>query len=173
VLAIGILLVVPEVIWILGGKEYAGAIYCLPPLITSCVFQFIYTMYVNIEFYEKKTIGVALATMVATGINLALNFILIPISPENGYIIAAYTTLAGYIVLFIMHYFMVKRLGMDHVYNTKNIVIILLATLLISLVANVLYKVVLIRYTIVLIYGLGVLFIIFKKKDVLKNLIKN
>ena len=64
ILTIGVLFCVPEIILILGGRQYSGAVYCLPALIVSCVFQFIYTMYVNIEFYEKKTIGVASATMV-------------------------------------------------------------------------------------------------------------
>ena len=72
-LIVGILVLVPEIIWVLGGEQYAEAIYCLPALITSCVFQFIYTMYVNIEFYEKKTVGVSIATILATIISMILN----------------------------------------------------------------------------------------------------
>ena len=53
VIIVGILILIPEIILILGGKQYSGAIYCLPPLATSCVFQLVYTMYVNIEFYKK------------------------------------------------------------------------------------------------------------------------
>lgn len=176
VLAIGLLMLVPEVILILGGKKYEVANYCLPPLIASCVFQFIYTMYVNIEFYEKKTIGVAAATVTATVINIVLNLIFIPLSPENSFTIAAYTTLVGYVVLFILHYFLVKRMGMTHVYNTKFMVGILLTVLAISGVMNLLYcdhlMLRIIRYIITLVYGCIVLFYLYKNKNIMLSIFK-
>ncbi len=165
VLIVGVLMLIPEIILILGGRQYAGAIYCLPPLVTSCVFQFIYTMYVNIEFYEKKTIGVSIATMIATVINIVLNFVFIPMSPENSFVIAAYTTLAGYIILFILHYFIVKRMKMDHVYDIKFVLTILGATLIISGSMNLLYRVTLIRYGVLVAYAAAVLYAGHKYKD--------
>lgn len=164
-LVVGVLIMVPEIILILGGREYAGAIYCLPPLITSCVFQFIYTMYVNIEFYEKKTLGVSIATMIATVVNIVLNLIFIPMSPENSYIIAAYTTLTGYVILFVLHYFIVKRMKMDHVYDIGYILRILGATIIIAAIMNFLYKMNTARYCILVLYGMSVLMIIYKLKD--------
>lgn len=164
-LIIGVLMLIPEIILILGGRQYMGAIYCLPPLVTSCVFQFIYTMYVNIEFYEKKTIGVSVATLIATAANIILNLIFIPMNPEYSYVIAAYTTLAGYIILFGLHYYIVKRMKMDHVYDIRFILAILSLTLVISGLMNILYRFTVVRYVIVLAYGIIVLIIGSKNKD--------
>lgn len=142
------------------------AIYCLPPLITSCVFEFIYTMYVNIEFYKKKTMSVALATIIATILNIILNFIFIPIMPEYGYIIAAYTTLIGYGVLFVLHYYLVRFMNMAFVYDIKYIIMILISFIVISVIFNFLYSYTILRYMIIFIYTCSILIFIYKNKIV-------
>ena len=167
---VGILLLVPEVILILGGKQYMRAIYCLPALITSCAFLFIFTMYVNIEFFEKKTVGVSMATICGTTINVVLNLILLPLSPENSFIIAAYTTLAGYICLFIIHYFIVRHMKMDHVYDIKFILTVLGGIMLISLNMNIIYEMTALRWGIIIVYGAIMLYLIIRYKEHLINL---
>lgn len=162
-----VLLFVPEIVWILGGKQYAGAVYCLPPLITSCVFQFIYTMYVNIEFYEKKTFGVSIATMLATAINIVLNLIFIPMNPNYSYVIAAYTTLAGYIILFIFHFFIVKKMKMAHVYDIRFIVGILGVAVVTAGAMNILYKMGIWRYMVIGGYGACVIYFAYRYKGIL------
>ena len=47
----------------------------MPPVAAGCLLQFVYCMYVNIEQYEKKTVGMAMASVVAAGLNFVLNFI--------------------------------------------------------------------------------------------------
>lgn len=171
-IAVGVLLVSPEVVLILGGKQYMMAAYCLPPLVASCAFQFVYTMYVNIEFYEKRTIGVAGATMIATALNIVLNFIFIPMNKGYGYIIAAYTTLAGYIVLFVLHYYLVKKLKMDHVYSIRFNIEVLLVILVISIVMNFLYRGYALRYVITLFYSMMIVGVVSKNKSMILNLLK-
>lgn len=173
VLIVGVLLFVPEIILILGGRQYNSAIYCLPPLVTGCVFQFIYTMYVNIEFYKKKTIGVSIATMIATGANIVLNLIFIPMDPEHSYVIAAYTTLAGYILLFILHYAIVKHMKMAFVYDTKLFIGALLFVLSVSGLMNVLYGITIVRYGLIICYGLAVLVGLYKFKTQIMSLLKS
>jgi len=119
-------LLAPEVVYILGGKAYQESIYVLPPILTGIIYQFIYTMYVNIETYNKKTIGMSIATCIAAGLNIILNYIFIPIF---GFIAAAFTTLAGYAVLFLIHYYLVRRMGMTIVYKSKKVFLLLLISL--------------------------------------------
>lgn len=169
----GIMLIVPEIIFILGGKQYLNAVYCLPPLITSCMFQFVYTMYVNIEFYEKKTLGVCIATIIATGINIVLNLIFIPMSSEYSYIIAAYTTLCGYMVLFVLHYVIVKKMKKDFVYDIKFIVCLLGIIFILSLSMNYFYNYTIIRYITILFYGIVILYLGLKNKYNIARIFKN
>ena len=88
-MAIGIMLVSPEVLWILGGESYMEAIYVMTPVSMGCICQFLYTLFVNVEQFKKKTIGMAFASAVAAIVNLTLNYIFIP---QIGYLAAAYTT---------------------------------------------------------------------------------
>lgn len=165
-LVIGVFLLIPEIILLLGGRQYENAIPCLPPLLASCVFQLIYTMYVNVEFYEKKTVGVAAGTMVAAAVNIALNFIFIPMAPERGYIIAAYTTLIGYMLLFVIHYFLVKRMKMQHVFNIYFNLAVLAGTLAVASMVSWLYAInPLLRYGFTLLYGALVLFVGLRNKE--------
>ena len=170
-LIVGLLLLVPEIILILGGSEYKPSIYCLPALLTSCSFLFIFTMYVNIEFYEKKTIGVSVATMIGTSANVILNLIFLRLDPEHSFVIAAYTTLAGYIILFFLHYFIVKRMKMDHVYSIKFILCILGGIMVFAGLMNILYSYTIIRYALVLAYGSVFLYFVYKYRDRIKKVL--
>lgn len=151
-LALGVLLLTPEIVRFLGGEQYAGAVYCVAPLICSCIFQCVYTMYVNIEFYNRQTMMVSAATVIAMGVNILLNYVLIPLDPAYGHVIASYTTLCGYVLLFIMHFFLVKRLKMTHVYDTRFVLLILMLAFVVSLLVNLLYHLTLIRYLLIALF---------------------
>ena len=169
--AVGILLCVPEIILILGGKRYARAMYCLPPLVTSCTFLFMLSMYVNIEFFEKKTFGVSFATMMGTIVNIALNLILLHRFPEDSYIVAAYTTLIGYMVIFTFHYFFVRRMKMDHVYDTRVIFGVLIGIMSFAGLMNILYSYTVIRWSMILVYAGVIGFVGVKHFDSIKQII--
>lgn len=94
-----------EIIVVLADKRYHEALGIIPVIIISYFFFFLYTMYVNYAFYEKKTKNIALITIIAGGLNISLNYLLIP---KFGYIAAAWTTLISYFALFILHYINVK-----------------------------------------------------------------
>lgn len=162
----------PEIIWILGGKSYAEAVYCIPPLIASCVIQLIYTMYVNVEFFAKKTIGVSIGTIIAALANIGLNLLLIPLYPEKGYTIAAYTTLAGYALLFVIHYFLVKRLHYEHVFDIRFLVIVIAITLAIAIGSNILYSHMVVRYSVAAAYAIALVIFTAKNKKMIRSIIK-
>lgn len=173
ILAAGLLLVVPEVIAVLGGKGYEGAVYCLPPLVISAVIQLIYTMYVNIEFYKKKTVGAAGATIVASLLNIILNLLLIPLNVEYSFVIAAYTTLAGYAALFVLHYFLVRRMKMDFVYDIRYILVVIAAVSGFSLIMNFVYKHTALRVIMLAVYAVLFCTALWKNKDRILTLLRS
>ncbi len=137
----------PEIIFIVGGEKYMEAIYVIPPVMIGFVFLFVYSLYVNIELYHKKQKAVAFSTTLAAVVNVVLNFIFIPMF---GYIAAAYTTLAGYLLLFVFHYLYVKRLGAVHWYDGKFFVKCIGVFTVISAVLSLLYTFYVIRYIIIM-----------------------
>lgn len=102
-----IILFAREIVIVLADKKYHEALSIVPVIIMSYVVFFLYTMYVNFAFYQKKTKLIALFTIIAGVINIGLNYWLIPI---YGYQVAAWTTLASYAVLFVLHYLNVRFL---------------------------------------------------------------
>lgn len=162
--AIGLMLVSPEVLYILGGEAYLAAKYVMPPLTLGCVCQFLYTLYVNVEQFEKKTMGMAMATIVAAIINGILNYLLIP---RFGYIAAAYTTLIGYVCLLGMHYMLVRRMGLAKIYDTRLVVLVIVIMTMATMVINVLYDFCMIRYVIILVYAVFVMILGWKNRQII------
>ena len=115
-ISVGIMLFVPEVVFIFGGREYALAKYVMPPIIIGSCFQFVYSTYVNLEMYEKKTFSISVGTIAAGLLNVPLNFFFIE---RSGYVAAAYTTMFCYGALMTFHYFIVKHLRMDNTYSNR------------------------------------------------------
>lgn len=169
VMIFGILLVAPEIVLILGGKKYMDGIYVLPPLVIGTVFQFAYTMYVQVEYFEKKMKMVAIATSVAAIINVALNFVLIP---KFGYIAAGYTTLISYMVLFLLHYFTVANLGYRNIFSRRVIFGGLILSLLTLPVSLILYKFQILRYITIGLYLLVLGVIVYRRRDIIIRFIR-
>lgn len=170
VIVIGIFLVAPEVILLLGGEKYYEARYVMPPIILGGVFQFVYGMYVNIEIYMKKTFQISLGTMFAGGINVLLNMYFMP---RFGYIAASYTTLIGFIFLFIFHYILVMKGRMfTNIYDKKFIFGNLVLLSIIGIASLVLYKYNELRYCSFFLYLCILLSAVIKYRKIILDMIK-
>lgn len=161
-LAVGIMLISPEILLVLGGSKYLEAIYVMTPVSMGCVCQFLYTMFVNIEQLKKKTVGMAIASAIAAVTNLLLNWIFIP---KVGYLAAAYTTLAGYVVLLAIHMYLVYRLGLSNAYSYKFVAGAVLVGLVCMVLITLLYSNNVIRYIAVGIYCVLFVYLIMRYKD--------
>lgn len=168
-LALGIMLLAPEVLLIMGGTQYLEAKYVMPPVAMGCVCQFLYTMYVNIEQYEKKTVGMAFASAGAALLNLLLNAIFIPLF---GYVAAAYTTLTGYLFLLVVHMLLVKKIGYSKVYVTSLVIKTVIAMMLFTVGINFLYMNNVIRYAVIIVYIAATIAIAIENKKILQGFIK-
>lgn len=102
-----LILVAPEVVKILASNKYWEGIVIIPPIVLANYIIFMYTLYVNIEHFYKKTLFITVNTFVAATVNIILNFIFIP---QYGYVAAAFTTVTAYIVSLIMHASYAKKL---------------------------------------------------------------
>lgn len=159
------LLISPELLYILGGKYYYQARFIIPPVMIGYVFQFIYSLYVNIEFYHKKQKNIAIGTIIAAITNIVLNFLLLE---RFGYIAAAYTTLIGYILLAIIHYLFVKKLKCDTWYSIKFFSIVAILSLISIILFNILYMINYVRYIIVaLLFIFVIIYLLRNKSDII------
>ena len=161
-----VVLVAPEILLVLGGKAYLDAESIMLPITLGAFYQFIYTMYVNVEQYEKKTVKMAIASVSVAVVNYVLNYYFIPL---YGYQAAAYTTLFSYFLLMVIHYLIVKSIGKDKVYNTKFIFKCVCVITLVVFCLKSLLRFVFLRYlSVSLIFGCGA-YIAFKRMSKLRK----
>lgn len=164
-LACGLLLIVPELVYFVGGKDYLQSTSMIPPLILSVSFQFLYSMYVNIEQYEKKTKGMAIATCISALVDVVLNYLLIP---RFGYWIAAYTTMISYLVLFMFHYLLVRKMKLHKVYHTAYVFGATFFLMIFGLLMLFVYEIPWLRYLILVIYmGIFIWYVIRNRKEII------
>lgn len=98
---LGVILFAKELVMLMADERYYVALDIVPIIALSGVFIFLYTLYVNYVFLAGKTLFIAINTLIAGMVNIAMNYWLIPI---YGYQIAATTTLISYALLFALHY---------------------------------------------------------------------
>lgn len=165
-LGLGCISVAPEAILLLGGKEYILGKYCIPPIILGIVCQYIYTHYVNIELHVKKTFFVSLGTIFAAIINIILNIIFIP---KYGYIAASYTTLVGYMLLLVSHYYISNYILKIKIYDNIFIFNSVLATGICSIILVYSYQYLILRVILIII---GLLVFVFLYKEYIKLFLK-
>ena len=138
----------PEIVAILATEEYYEAIYIMPPIAAGVFLTCLTNLYSDIPVYFKKTKYVMYPAAVAAVLNLILNYIFIGI---YGYMAAAYTTMASYVVWVILQVFWAnlieKQQGItDGVFNNKNFLAISILTMALCMVGIPLYKFTIVRY---------------------------
>lgn len=80
-------------------------------------YSFLYTLPSSIEYYYKKTVLIAIGTLGAAAVNIALNAYFIP---RFGYIAAAYTTVVCYLLYYAIHVFFAWKVHGGILYDMKN-----------------------------------------------------
>lgn len=150
ILVMGSILVAPELIYIMGGRDYYDAVYAIPPVMTGYGCKFAYTFYVNIEKFEKKTAYISTGTLAAAGLNVVLNLVFIPVF---GYIAAAYTTLAGFFALVFFHYIICKKQKLTQMYDNVFIFMTVIIMIAAGIVCQLLYGNQMLRYAVIVLTG--------------------
>lgn len=164
------ILIAPELLLLMGGKEYASAVYVIPPVMLGYIAQMLYTLYVNIEYFHKKQKLIMTGTVIAAVINIILNAVFIP---RYGYIAAAYTTLFGYILLLLIHFLFVKKIKMDRIYDIKFNIGIMIISCFTTLLATFLYSLFYLRWLTILVIVIVISLPAIKNRRLVIRALKN
>ncbi|MDD6175929.1 MAG: oligosaccharide flippase family protein [Firmicutes bacterium] len=167
--AVLLMLVCPEVILLMGGAKYAESKYSVIPIVLGMYFAFLYYLPAAVEYYYKKTKLIAVGTVCAAVINIVLNAVFIPL---YGYLAAAYTTVACYILYFFFHLFIARRLLGRFLFNMKNLLCSALAVCVFSAVCLLLVDHPVIRLAVLGALVLAAAAAAFRNKEMLKPLLK-
>lgn len=102
-----ILMIAPEIVKVVAPSEYWSGINMTVPIIFASYITFLYSISVDLEYIHKSTGYIAKNTLIAALVNFILNLIFIPLF---GALAAAYTTVAAYLLSFILHYLHARKL---------------------------------------------------------------
>lgn len=168
-IAASVMLMAPEVLTILGGKAYKEALPVIPPVTLGMIFQFFYAFYYDIEYYFGKVKLISSGAIIAASTNFILNLIFIP---KFGYIAAAYTTLIGYMLLFLFHYSICRFiLRQADVISKKHIFIFAALLIAIQYVSYFLYDKGIIRLIMLIALIACCLYYLYLNKDLVEKII--
>lgn len=155
-ICIGCVSVGPEAILILGGEKYLSGQNCIAPIVLGLMAQFLFSHYIILEVHHKQTKYTSFGTVMAAAINLGLNIIFVPIF---GFVCAAYTTLIAYLILYLTHLFITRKLLKIHLYRDIQLFIWFVVVALYATVSNLLYGYIILRYLLLIFVTIIMLFI--------------
>lgn len=156
----------PEIVKTLATSEYYEAVYIMPPIAAGIFFTSLAQMYSNVCVYYKKTKYVMYPAAIAAIFNIILNMFFIP---KYGYMAAAYTTLVSYIIWAMCQILfsnsVAKKANYENkkIFNDKKLLLLSFLTLIINLLCLTLYKMYVIRYTIIIFIIILFIFIFIRK----------
>ncbi|MFA0031257.1 oligosaccharide flippase family protein [Vibrio sp. 10N.261.49.A12] len=101
VLSIFTILYTQEIVVIFSSADYYESIKIIPIIIIGNALIHIYLTYANFVFYEKKTMFISLATLLALIVNVIFNVLFIPVYGIEG---AAWATVIAYACMCLSHY---------------------------------------------------------------------
>lgn len=168
VIAIGVILIAPEVVWILGGAKYEDAVQLIPLMIVSVVIQTITSLFIVILTYEKKIVKTSLFNAVAAIGSIVAKILLLPVL---GVYVLPKINLIVFAFLFVSNYILVIRSGHKKVINVKASVIVIFITFGIAYISPILYANVVLRlFVILLVISIGLIFILKYRKKIIPML---
>ncbi len=137
-----ITLFAPEIVYVLAGENYMGAVSLIPTLAASVFFNYMYQLFARVEMYCEKKAYTVFATITATVINIVLNYIFMP---TYGYVFAGYSTLIAHIWFVVIHYLFYRKtcktcLDGAKIYDWKIIVLISVVLLAAAFVVTLAYN---------------------------------
>lgn len=144
----------PEILSLIAPSEYSDANYIISPLSVAGFFSFLYTLPAHVEYYYAKTFYISIGTSLAAVVNVILNYIFIT---KYGYFMAAYTTEITYILYFIGHYCISRRIHNVSLFPLPLIVLTSFVLVLYSILSTCFLHCIIVRW----LMGLIVLLIVF------------
>lgn len=169
VVACGVILLAPEVVHILGGKQYAEAVYLIPGFVTAVFVQSATTLFTIILTYDKNITKTAIWTGIVAVLAIVLKVLVLP---SVGIMGLPYVNIIAFLALFVINYLLLRKAGYADAVNLKGILAIVLVVVCVMIGGLALYSLTLVRYAVIAAVGVVALIVAIKRKDDVRKLLK-
>lgn len=169
IVASGVILLAPEVVQILGGKEYASSVYLIPGFVLAVFIQSATTLFTIILTYDKNITKTAVWTGVIAVLSVVAKIVILP---RTGYMGLPYVNIVAFAALFVINYLLLRKAGYAEAVNLKAMTAIVLGVVAVTVCGLLLYPHTLIRYAVIAVFGAAAVIFAVKKRRVLLSLVR-
>lgn len=162
-LSVSLFTVAPDAISLFLNNDYLPARALVAPICVGILFQIMYVLFYDVEYYYKKNKQIAIFSCIAALLNIILNYIFINI---YGYYAAAYTTLVSYLILTILHYIGMKKAEKRNLYDIKFFTLVSIIVFVLSMISIRFIDNFIIRYLILILF---IVYLYIKEKKEIKG----
>lgn len=117
-LIISVIMLGPELVFVLGGNDYAETIKLIPSFMATCLFSMIANQYIFIETYHKDVRAGGLATLVVGFINIPICYAFILLF---GFEFVGYANMLSNMALVVLHKIIVRKFDSPDIFSLKVI----------------------------------------------------
>lgn len=169
VVSIGIMLVSPELVWILGGKKYAAATGLMPGMVAATFIQSVTTVFTIILTYKKQVVQTAVYTAVVAALSIAAKVLVLN---RLGLEALPYVNMVAFAVLYFVGYLLVRKTDCADAVPMKWFNLIVLAVCVVMVACGFLYAHMLVRWGIIGVCAVAVLAVGWRYREMLMKLVR-
>ncbi len=167
--SIGIMLLAPELVMILGGKKYTDAVPLMPGMVAAVLVQSVATLFTIVLTYCKKVTFIGIITGIVAVIGVAAKYFLLP---YFGVQMLPVVNIAAFGILLVAGYLLVRRFGYGKFMNFKGIALIVAAVLAAMFGCFFLYRVNVVRWCIIGVVAVAAGFVAYKYRAMILKVLK-
>ena len=134
-----IIMLSPEILWIMGGNKYVGALDVINPLIISIYIMFVSQQYINLLLFYFQTKIIMWISCLACISNILMNYLLLS---KFTYIISGYLALLSCFITAIYTYFYSKKISYENdivfsrIFKLKQVIYFFVILIIISVMMS-------------------------------------
>ena len=162
VVSCGVIFLAPEVVRILGGKQYSDAIILIPGFVVAIFIQSTTTLFTIILTYDKNITKTAIWTGLIALVAIVLKLVILP---QTGIMGLPYLNTLAFALLFVINYLLLRKAGYADAVCMKGILSITAVVICVMLAGLVLYSHSIVRYGIIVLVACVALVVICKRKE--------
>ena len=166
---VGVALLGPEIIYVMGGEKYMEAVSILPMYAIIAVLSLLLSQFSMYEAFIGKQRYTSYVIAIGTVFNLGLDIAGVPLL---GYKAVCYATVVSYVLMLVMQSVILRKTDFCRVFDLKQMTLWIAAVIVIIPSAFILYLNQTVRYCIVVLYLAVLAMILLKNRALIKKILK-
>ena len=169
VVAIGVMLLAPELILILGGSKYADSVMLMPGMVVAVFVQSVSTVFTIMLTFRKSVVKTAVYTGIISVLGVGAKYVLLP---YFGVQVLPMVNIAAFGILLVINYFLVRNCGDGNFVSMKWILAVVAVVFLAMAGSYLLYANTIVRYSVIGVIAIAAAVVLYRYRQVVIKLVR-